>query len=123
MRNAIATTSPELAEEEAKNHICDKIDTFIQERILIAVEGIVANAASKIVEGDVILTYGRSYVIESLLKKCKDHGKNFRVVVVGSRPLHEGREMASIVSGLGISCTYIMVNAVSYIMRVRCDDV
>lgn len=117
VRNAIATTSPELAEEEAKTHICEKIDTFVQERILLAVEVIVTNAASKIVDGDVVLTYGKSYVVESLLKKCKGDGKNFRVVVVDSRPLHEGREMVRICSDLGLSCTYIMVNAVSYMMR------
>jgi translation initiation factor 2B subunit (eIF-2B alpha/beta/delta family) len=37
----------------------DKIQQFIQERILIADEIIAKYGASKIVDGDVILTYAR----------------------------------------------------------------
>lgn len=84
---------------------------------MIAVEGIVANAASKIVDGDVILTFARSHVLESLLINSKELGRKFRVVVVDSRPLHEGRALIRVLSKRGIHCTYVMINAVGYIMR------
>lgn len=40
----------------------------------------------------------------------------FRVIVVDSRPDHEGREMLKSLTMLGINCTYVLINAISFIM-------
>lgn len=45
--------------QEAKNFVLDRIDSFIQERIVAADEMIVKHTLSKIKDGDVILTYAR----------------------------------------------------------------
>lgn len=51
---------------------------------------IVQNGLQKIQDGDVILTYGKSSVVESLLLETKKKGIDFKVIVVDSRPLFEG---------------------------------
>ncbi len=38
------------------------------------------NVSEKIVDGDVILTYGNSYVVQQILKLTFDAGKNISVV-------------------------------------------
>lgn len=42
--------------------------------------------------------------------------KSFKVIVVDSRPLLEGREMLRKLVNSGINCSYVLINAVSYIM-------
>ena len=51
-------------------------------------------AMSKIKDGDVILTYARSSLVEGVLRLAKDQGKRFSVVVVDSGPMHEGGPLA-----------------------------
>lgn len=51
---------------------------------------IVQNGLQKIQDGDVILTYGKSSVVESLLLETKKKDIDFKVIVVDSRPLFEG---------------------------------
>jgi translation initiation factor eIF-2B subunit delta len=74
---------------------------------------------SKIVDGDVILTYARSSVVELLLQSAQAHRISFRVIVVDSRPMLEGRQLLQRLSSAGVECTYVMLSAISYIMRVR----
>lgn len=109
---------PEFSDDaRAKEYIYQRIDIFIQERITYAGRLIVDYAISKIVDGDVILTYARSHVVEMMLLRAKAQNKQFRVVVVDSRPLMEGRQLLHRLSAAGIKCTYILLNAVSYVMR------
>lgn len=61
--------------------------------------------------------YGRSYSVELALTTAKKDGKRFRVVVVDSRPLLEGRRLLKSLSEAGVPTTYLNLNAVSYIMR------
>lgn len=44
---------------QAKNALCEKIDDYIRDRIIIADEVIQDTAGKKIKNGDVILTYAR----------------------------------------------------------------
>ena len=72
--------------------LCQKIDTYISERIVLAGSVIGEYAIQKIKDGDVVLTYARSSVVEQTLLNAwdKGNGKKFSVVVVDSRPLLEG---------------------------------
>ncbi|TMW55280.1 hypothetical protein Poli38472_013171 [Pythium oligandrum] len=118
LRNIIGTTPPELSESEAKKHILEEIDEYIQSRILLAMKAVSKIAQSKIVDGDVVLTYARSNVVEMVLKEAHEQRKlSFRVIVVDSRPHYEGKKMVKALADLGIQCTYIQINALSYIMR------
>lgn len=67
-----------------------KIDSFIRDRILLADKVIEQHSIEKIQNGDTILTYARSSVVEGVLLEAKRQGKDFSVVVVDSRPLNEG---------------------------------
>eukprot|EP01133_Synstelium_polycarpum_P004225 gene4225-4927_t len=102
--------------EKAKEFICEKIDTFI-ERIVVADKVIAGYGVSKIKDGDVILTYASSHVVEMILKQAQTEGKKFRVIIVDSRPKHEGKELLHRLVQHGVKCTYILLNAVSYIMK------
>mgnify|MGYP006202276359 CR=1 FL=1 len=54
----------------------------------------IANFGSeKIVTGDVLLTYGNPSVLPVLLQTALDQGKTFRLIVVDSRPLLEGKHL------------------------------
>uniref|UniRef100_A0A5B6YW72 Translation initiation factor eIF2B subunit delta n=1 Tax=Davidia involucrata TaxID=16924 RepID=A0A5B6YW72_DAVIN len=112
----IAKLPVTLAESEAKASLCSDIDRFINEKIVVADKVIVRHAVTKIRDGDVLLTYGSSSVVEMILLHAHELGKNFRVVVVDSRPNLEGQALLRSLVGKGLSCTYTHINAVSYIM-------
>lgn len=92
---------------QAKDALCDTIDNYIRDRILLADQVIQETAGSKIKDGDVILTYARcvparytqrkiftsirrSSVVEKVLLHAWSSGKQFSVIVVDSRPMLEG---------------------------------
>ncbi|KAA8542306.1 hypothetical protein F0562_023558 [Nyssa sinensis] len=116
LKARIAKLSATLAESEAKASLCSDIDRFINEKIVVADKVIVGNAVTKIRDGDVLLTYGSSSVVEMILLHAHELGKEFRVVVVDSRPKLEGQALLRRLVGKGLRCTYTHVNAVSYIM-------
>lgn len=84
------SSSFSLSFPQAKEHIISLIDAYATERIEFADQVIADHGANRISDGDVIMTYGRSHVVEKILKKAQDDGKRFRVVVVDSRPKLEG---------------------------------
>ena len=47
-------------------------------------------------------------------------GTSLRVIIVDSRPRLEGKKMLESLSRAGISCTYIMINSLSYVMKEVC---
>jgi translation initiation factor eIF-2B subunit delta len=48
-----------MSEDEAKQYLCLQLDTFLEERIIAAAKLIAHHGASKIQDGDVILTHAR----------------------------------------------------------------
>jgi translation initiation factor eIF-2B subunit delta len=121
LRRVIGSTPPELSEEEAKRHIREEMDDYVQSRILLASRAVVKNAQSKISAGDVILTYARANVVEELLletaKTSPEIAATLRVIVVDSRPHYEGRKLVSVLANAGLQCSYLQINGLSYIMR------
>ncbi|GMF10033.1 unnamed protein product [Phytophthora lilii] len=121
LRRVIGSTPPELSEEEAKRCIREEMDDYVQSRILLASRAVVKNAQSKISAGDVILTYARANVVEDLLletaKTSPGIASTLRVIVVDSRPHYEGRKLVGVLASAGLQCSYIQINALSYIMR------
>ena len=118
LKLAVAALDRDMSLEEVKEVLVETIDAYIHERIDLADEAISKHASSKIVAGDVILTYGCSNVVEVLLSDAaRDKGvDSFRVIVVDSRPLLEGRALVGRLAEAGIECTYILLNALSYVM-------
>ncbi|XP_030938261.1 translation initiation factor eIF-2B subunit delta isoform X1 [Quercus lobata] len=106
-----------LSESEAKAALCSDIEHFINEKIILADKVIVRHAVTKIRDGDVLLTYGSSCVVEMILLYAHEMGKQFRVVVVDSRPKLEGQALLRRLVAKGLSCTYSHINALSYVMH------
>ncbi|PBP27487.1 translation initiation factor eif-2b delta subunit [Diplocarpon rosae] len=99
---------------EAKKDLCHAIDVFIKERVQLAHEIISLRASEKIRDGDVIMTYAKSSVVQEALVQAHQSGKKFRVIVVDSRPLHEGRHLAAALVGLGLDVKYCLINGLSH---------
>ncbi|KAF5747443.1 translation initiation factor eIF-2B subunit delta [Tripterygium wilfordii] len=117
LKNSIAKLPLTLSESESKASLHLDIERFINEKIILADKVIVKHAVTKINDGDVLLTYGLSSAVEMLLLHAHELGKQFRVVVVDSRPKLEGKLLLRRLVGRGLSCTYTHINAVSYIMH------
>ncbi|KYQ99844.1 eIF2B GDP-GTP exchange factor [Tieghemostelium lacteum] len=115
IKTQLANTN-QMTHEEARENILETIEVYI-ERILFAHKIIANHGVSKINDGDVILTYASSHVVEMILEQAQSEGKKFRVIVVDSRPKHEGLELLHRLVQHNVKCTYIMLNAISYIMK------
>lgn len=112
----ISDLSIDLPEQDAKELLCSQIDTYIQEKIIAADQVITSSAISKIQDGDVILTYARSSVVEKMLLEAYDLGKVFSVIVVDSRPMLEGKKLLSVLASAGIPCTYVLLPALGSVI-------
>ncbi|KAI3452124.1 hypothetical protein Pfo_008789 [Paulownia fortunei] len=117
LKTLIAQLPLNLSESEAKANLISGIDIFISEKIILADKVIVKHATTKIRDGDVLLTYASSSAVELILLHAHELGKQFRVVIVDSRPKLEGQKLLRRLVGKGINCTYTHINAVSYIMH------
>eukprot|EP00617_Octactis_speculum_P026636 CAMPEP_0185771528 /NCGR_PEP_ID=MMETSP1174-20130828/64355_1 /TAXON_ID=35687 /ORGANISM="Dictyocha speculum, Strain CCMP1381" /LENGTH=441 /DNA_ID=CAMNT_0028457413 /DNA_START=20 /DNA_END=1345 /DNA_ORIENTATION=+ len=116
VRRVVFNLELDLSDDEARAHVVDEINDFIGQRITLAGEIISSTARAKINDGDVILTYGRSAVVEQLLIAARKEGKAFSVIVVDARPHLEGATLLGRLTERGIKCTYVLINAVSYAM-------
>ena len=63
------------------------------------------------------ILFSRSSVVIEALLHAKERGLSFRVIVVDSRPCFEGKQTATLLSQAKIPVTYILVNAIGYIMK------
>ncbi|OZJ06397.1 hypothetical protein BZG36_00649 [Bifiguratus adelaidae] len=113
----IVETNPTLEDEGVRHRLIERIDHFIRDRITLADQLIVKNGLEKIQDGDVVLTYAKSTVVQKLLLEAKANGKQFRVIVVDSRPRLEGKTLLARLVKAGIDCTYVMISALSFVMR------
>ncbi|KAL6507406.1 hypothetical protein OROGR_023601 [Orobanche gracilis] len=117
LKSRIANLSLNISETEAKSNLISDINHFINEKIILADKVIVKHAVTKIRDGDVLLTYGSSSSVQMIFLHAHEVGKNFRVVIVDSRPKLEGQKLLRRLVGNGVSCTYTHINAVSYVMH------
>ena len=115
LKSAVASMDRTLEWTEAKEMLQESIQQYLLERIQLADQVIAQHALCKIAEGDVILTLGHSEAVAVLLETaCQT--KNFFVWVVDSRPLYEGKILLKRLQTAGISCGYIHLNAVAYVI-------
>lgn len=111
---------PGESDSECKALLLESIDTYIRDQIEKAVEAISITVQEKISDGDVILTFGCSSVIQNILDEAKSSKRDFRVIVVDARPCHEGQEMLRRLVAKDIKCTCVLINAVGFIMPEVC---
>ena len=108
-------------DEALKALVCAVIKSirhFIYFRIYSAEKTLMSFSSQKIADDDVILTYGFSYSVAQSLIFARCHlNKNFKVVIIDSHPLFEGRRMLDDLSAVGIECTYALLSGLSYAMK------
>jgi len=105
----ISGSDIDLPEQDAKDALCDTIDNYTRDRILLADQVIQEIAGNKINDGDAILTYARSSVVEKSLLHAWESGKRFSVIVVDSRPMLEGKALLRSLTTASIPCTYLLL--------------
>ncbi|XP_063155723.1 translation initiation factor eIF2B subunit delta [Candoia aspera] len=116
LKKEISSLPGTMREEKAKQVLQETIDKFKREKISLAAEAISTFAFEKINDGDVILVYGCSSLVSHTLREAHANHRAFRVVVVDSRPRLEGRETLCRLVKLGIRCSYVLINAISYVL-------
>jgi translation initiation factor 2B subunit (eIF-2B alpha/beta/delta family) len=57
-------------------------------------------------------------LITRILKDAHEAGKQFQVIIVDGRPFLEGRQMLKRLVQIGINCSYVQINAISYVMSL-----
>lgn len=110
----ISKVDIDVPDADAKRALCDSIDVFIRERVTFADHVIAKTAAERIRDGDVILTYAKSSIVQKALVKAHEDGKKFRVIIVDSRPLHEGKHLAASLVQLGMDVKYCLTNGLAH---------
>lgn len=99
--------------------LTEKTSDYIRERIDYAVSAIAEIACTKLLHdtGEVVLTYGHSEAVCAVLLQAATAKKQFRVIVVDSEPLLEGRLLLqTLLACKSIPCCYIYLNAISYVL-------
>ena len=115
VRYSISRIPPDTNEAEAKSILLEKMQTFLEERVIFAGESIARYATAAIKDGDVVLTYGSSPLIRKvLLTACKS--RSFRLVIIDSRPLNEGLSTLSALSHQ-IPCVYSPLSGAAAAMK------
>ncbi|KAI9790705.1 MAG: hypothetical protein M1816_004846 [Peltula sp. TS41687] len=113
----ISTIDVGAPDDESKPQLCAAIDNFIRERITVADQVISASAGAKIQHGDVILTYAKSSLVQKTLLDAHDRGLRFRVIVIDSKPLFEGKTLARTLALAGVETQYSLLNGLSHAIR------
>ena len=104
-------------ETKAKANLCEAVDNYIREKITVADQVIARRAIEKIRNGDVIMTYAKSSIVQQTLVEAYRQGKQFRVIVVDSRPLFEGKNLACALSDLGLEVQYSLTHGLSHVIK------
>lgn len=124
MGNAVAHLKQEIAklevrstDEDARETILETIGDFIRINIEQSANEIAAAGEKLISNGDVVLTFARSSVVERVLLRAQANGKKFKVVVVGARPHQEGAVLLRRLAEAKIKCQYGQLASISYLLQ------
>lgn len=117
LKKLIVEVDPDTPEQEAKDYLCDEIDRFIRERITVTDQAIAASASLQIKDGSVVLTYAKSAIVEKTILQAHANGTRFRVVVVDSRPLFEGKNLATSLMNGGLEAEYLPFSGIAHAVK------
>ncbi|KAF2678515.1 nagb/rpia/CoA transferase-like protein [Lentithecium fluviatile CBS 122367] len=117
LKDFIIKIDPSTPEAEAKRNLLEEIDMFVRERVTAADKLIRDNAAPKIVDGDVILTYASSSIVEQTLLQAHKSGVSFSVIVVDSKPLYEGKTLARKLANHRLNVRYYLITGASHAVK------
>ena len=109
---AVEERKNRLTSEQLNNMVRKKAGEF-HKSSLKSLKHMAEMGQTLIFNGCTILTYSFSGGVFSILKKAKEKGKSFEVVVSESRPMFEGRKLALSLGKLGIPVTLVTDAALS----------
>ncbi|KAF9518360.1 hypothetical protein BS47DRAFT_1338290 [Hydnum rufescens UP504] len=116
LKYEISILDIDLPEQDAKQFLCERLDHYVRDRIILADLVIQDLAIEKIHDGDAILTYARSSVVEKVLVQAHQAAKDFSVIIVDSGPLFEGKRLLASLRRTGIKCTYCLLSALGAVI-------
>lgn len=114
LKDCVVKIDPSSSEMEAKQLLQEQIDDFIRDRLTAAGTLIAKEAATTIKDGDVILTFAKSSIIQRVLLDAHTAGKKIRVIVVDSKPLNEGRRLAHTLRNAGLEVDYFPIAGICH---------
>lgn len=125
LKTAVASLERDMNRDAMVEIVQDTIQAYIQERIDYAQKAIAQQPALQLPakahngQRHVFLTYGHAETIEAIFLRMAEVSdpSQFRVIIVDSRPLLEGKDLLRTLRAANIDCSYILLNALSYIMR------
>lgn len=131
IKQVILYLPKDVTETAAKEILIEEIERFIDEKILLAWETIskytladsdtvisgTSYVKSKITNDDCVLIYGASSLITHILVQASRKFPKLRVIIVDSRPKLGGKKVMEELVKHGIDCTYVLINAISFIMN------
>ncbi|KAL4788828.1 hypothetical protein BDV19DRAFT_375098 [Aspergillus venezuelensis] len=117
LKLAISSIDPSVPEAQAKTSLCEFIDSFIREKITVADQVIAGSAAQKIKDGDVVVTFAGSSIVKQTLLTAHKQGKKFRVSIIDSRPLFEGKNLARTLANAGLEVQYSLISGISHAIK------
>lgn len=117
LKDLIVKIDPSVPESTAKASLISAMDAYVRERITVADTLIAETAAQKIVDGDTVLTYAKSSIVAKTLLEAHARGTKFRVIVVDSKPLFEGRRLATELVESGLEVQYNLISAAAHAMK------
>lgn len=118
LKQEISLISIDTSDIDAKNDLVEKIDIFLKEKIELSDKLIIQSASNHIQNGSTVLTFGNSNVLKELfLYNAKELQKKFRVIIVDSRPLFEGKKLAKILTSNGLKVQYALINSITSIFQ------
>jgi translation initiation factor eIF-2B subunit delta len=117
LKDVIIKIDPDTPESQAKRDLLSEIDDFIRDRVTAADKLISEHGEKKIEKGDVILTYASSSIVEHTLLRAHKTGIPFTVIVVDSKPLFEGKQLARKLANAGLSVKYFLITGASHAVK------
>lgn len=118
LKHAIASLDRECPYDEMVSELQETMKAYQGERIEYADQAIADHACQKLYDDEVILTYGHAEVVAEILQlAAESKDRRLRVIVVDSRPLLEGRVMLEKLRKANIECSYILLNALTYVLQ------
>lgn len=115
----INLTLRDLSVEDLKTNLEEIIDDFININFTLHPKAISETANKKIRNGDVILTYSYSKLVEKVILDAVQSGKKIKVIVADGRVQNLGRNLANNLVKAGVHTTYILLTAVSQVREIR----
>jgi len=116
LKKEIMGFSRDLSSDDIRTSIEETVDDFININFTLHPKAISETANKKIRDGDVILTYSHSKLVEKVLLDAAAQGKKIKVVVADGRIQNLGRTLVPKLVNAGIHCTYILLSALPQIL-------